>query len=76
MCLFSPYAARLSERGGVASLFFLSYLFESEEEGAEGRFAVISIPHVMNFQIPLSHKIEVSSAPSAPYISLSEPLLP
>lgn len=49
------------------SLFrFLCYLFESEEKGAEGRFAVISTPYVMNFQIPLSHKIESIKSPAHP----------
>lgn len=44
--------------------FFISPpLVHIRGKSAEGRFAVISTPYVMNFQIPLSHKIESIKSP-------------
>ena len=51
------------------SLSFLCYLFESEEEGkksTEGKFTMIFTLYVMNFQIPLRHKIESIKSPGDP----------
>lgn len=76
-------AVKLPERGGVASpprsLLFLRYLFESKEKGAEDGVVAISSPYVMNFQIPLSHKIESIKSPvhclPPTFVTLSLPIL-
>lgn len=66
--LISPVTTGFSETGGVVpvSLLFFFLLGIRREKGAEGRSVVISTPYVMNFQIPLSHKIEFIKSPAHP----------
>lgn len=70
MCLLFLYVIRLSERGGCVSFLFLPFclslslsLWFIHTRRKECRFSVISTPYVMNFQIPLSHKIESIKSP-------------